>query len=86
MKTNRHEFSCFVLAFIRVHLRTKGVLMMDKSTGCHCFQISPIRIPQLKCRALVPVRVDGTVVSAWLYVVRDRWTGGFKELTGGIWR
>jgi len=26
------------------------------------------------------------VLPAWLYVVGDRWTGSFKELTGGIWR
>lgn len=37
-------------------------------------------------RVLVPVQVNGTVLPTWLYVVGDRWTGSFKELTGGIWR
>lgn len=42
--------------------------------------------PCLYRRVLVPVRTNGTVLPAWLYVVGDRWTGRFKELTGGIWR
>jgi gamma-glutamylcyclotransferase (GGCT)/AIG2-like uncharacterized protein YtfP len=42
--------------------------------------------PCLYRRVLVPVRTNGTVLPAWLYVVGDRWTGGCKELTGGIWR
>jgi len=42
--------------------------------------------PCLYRRVLVPVRVNGTVLPTWLYVVGDRWTGRFKELTGGIWR
>ena len=37
-------------------------------------------------RVLVPVRTNGVELPAWLYVVGDRWTGGCKELTGGIWR
>lgn len=37
-------------------------------------------------RVLVPVRANGTGLPAWLYVVGDRLTGSFKELTGGIWR
>ena len=42
--------------------------------------------PCLYCRVLVPIRTNGTVLPAWLYVVGDRWTGSFKELTAGIWR
>jgi len=42
--------------------------------------------PCLYRRVLVPVRVNETVLSAWLYVVGNRWAGGCKELTGGIWR
>lgn len=42
--------------------------------------------PCLYRRVLVPVQVNGGEFSAWLYVVGDRWTGSFKELTGGIWR
>ncbi|MCP9443515.1 MAG: gamma-glutamylcyclotransferase [Nitrospira sp.] len=37
-------------------------------------------------RVLVPLRTKETVLSAWLYMVGDRWTGGCKELTAGIWR
>ena len=37
-------------------------------------------------RVLVTVRTDGAELPVWLYVVGDRWTGSFKELTGGIWR
>lgn len=42
--------------------------------------------PCLYRRVLVPVRANGTGLPAWLYAVGDRWTGSFKELTGGIWR
>jgi len=42
--------------------------------------------PCLYRRVLVPVRIKGTVLPTWLYVVGDRWTGSFKELTAGIWR
>jgi len=42
--------------------------------------------PCLYHRVLVPVRINGTVLPTWLYVVGDRWTGSVKELTGGIWR
>ena len=42
--------------------------------------------PCLYRRVLVPVRINGTVLPTWLYVVGDRWTGSFKELTVGIWR
>ena len=42
--------------------------------------------PCLYRRVLVPVRINGTVLPTWLYVVGDRWTGSVKELTGGIWR
>jgi hypothetical protein len=42
--------------------------------------------PCLYRRVLVPIRTKGTVLPALLYVVRDRWTGDGKELTGGIWR
>jgi gamma-glutamylcyclotransferase (GGCT)/AIG2-like uncharacterized protein YtfP len=41
--------------------------------------------PCLYRRVLVPVRANRTELAAWLYVVGDRWTGGCKELTGGIW-
>jgi DNA invertase Pin-like site-specific DNA recombinase len=34
----------------------------------------------------VPVRTNGTVLPAWLYAVGDRWTGVFREPTGGIRR
>jgi hypothetical protein len=37
-------------------------------------------------RVLVSVQANGIVLPAWLYVVGDRRTGSFKELTGGIWR
>jgi len=42
--------------------------------------------PCLYRRVLVPVRVNGGEFPAWLYVVEDRWTGGFKELSDGVWR
>ena len=42
--------------------------------------------PCLYRRVLVPIRTNGTVLPAWLYVVGDHWTGSFKELTAGIWR
>ncbi|MDY0295901.1 MAG: gamma-glutamylcyclotransferase family protein [Acidobacteriota bacterium] len=42
--------------------------------------------PCLYRRVLVPIRTNGTVLPAWLYVVGDPWTGSFKELTAGIWR
>ena len=42
--------------------------------------------PCLYRRVLVPIRTNRTVLSAWLYVAGDRWTGACKELTGGIWR
>lgn len=42
--------------------------------------------PCLYRRVLVPVRTNGAELPAWLYVAGDRWTGRFKELTGGIWR
>jgi len=42
--------------------------------------------PCLYRRVMVPIRTNGTVLPAWLYVVGDRWTGSFKELTAGIWR
>ncbi|MEP0765511.1 MAG: gamma-glutamylcyclotransferase [Fimbriimonadia bacterium] len=42
--------------------------------------------PCLYRRVLVPVRTKETVLQTWLYVVGDRWTGGFKDLSGGIWR
>jgi len=42
--------------------------------------------PCLYRRVLVPVQVKKSVLPAWLYVVGDRWTGTFKELTAGIWR
>ena len=42
--------------------------------------------PCLYRRVLIPVRANGTMLPAWLYVVGDRWTGSFKELSGGIWR
>ena len=42
--------------------------------------------PCLYRRVLVPVRTKGVDFLAWLYVVGDRWTGGLKELSSGIWR
>ena len=42
--------------------------------------------PCLYRRVLVPVRVNGGEFPAWLYVVEDRWTGGFKKLSDGVWR
>ncbi len=42
--------------------------------------------PCLYRRVLVPVRTNGTEFPGWLYVTGDRWTGSYKELTGGIWR
>ena len=42
--------------------------------------------PCLYRRVLIPVRANGTLLPAWFYAVGDRWTGSFKELTGGIWR
>ena len=42
--------------------------------------------PCLYRRVLVPVRANGTGLPVWLYAMGDRWTGSFKELTGGIWR
>ena len=42
--------------------------------------------PCLYRRVLVPVRAKGAEHPAWLYVVGDRWTGGCKKLTCGIWR
>jgi len=42
--------------------------------------------PCLYRRVLIPVRANGTMLPAWLYAVGDRWTGSFKELSGGIWR
>ena len=42
--------------------------------------------PCLYRRVLVPVRVNGGEFSAWLYVVGDRLTGSFRELSGGVWR
>ena len=42
--------------------------------------------PCLYRRVLVPIRTNGTGLPVWLYAMGDRWTGSFKELTGGIWR
>jgi hypothetical protein len=42
--------------------------------------------PCLYRRVLVPVRINGTVLPIWLYVVGDRWTGSRKEISGGVWR
>ena len=42
--------------------------------------------PCLYCCVLVPVRTSGAELPVWLYAMGDRWTGSFKELTGGIWR
>lgn len=42
--------------------------------------------PCLYRRVLVPVRINGTGLPAWLYMMGDRWTGACKELTAGIWR
>lgn len=42
--------------------------------------------PSLYRRVLVPIRSHQAVSPVWLYVVGDRWSGGFKELIGGIWR
>jgi len=37
-------------------------------------------------RVLVPVCIDGRVLSAWLYVGGTRREGTFKELPDGFWR
>jgi len=42
--------------------------------------------PCLYRRVLVPVQINATVLPAWVYVVGDRWTGSFKELSDGVWR
>lgn len=42
--------------------------------------------PCLYRRVLIPARIKGAMLPAWLYVVGDRWTGGIKELSGGVWR
>jgi hypothetical protein len=42
--------------------------------------------PCLYRRVLVPVRINGTVLPTWLYMVGDRWTGSRKEISGGVWR
>jgi gamma-glutamylcyclotransferase (GGCT)/AIG2-like uncharacterized protein YtfP len=42
--------------------------------------------PCLYRRVLVPIRVNRGVLPAWLYVVENRWTGGCKEISGGVWR
>lgn len=42
--------------------------------------------PCLYRRVLIPVRANATGLPAWLYVVGDRWAGGCKELTDGVWR
>jgi len=31
-------------------------------------------------------QAHGTVLPVWFYVSGDRWTGGFKKLSGGVWR
>jgi len=41
--------------------------------------------PCLYRRVLVPVRTKGAELPAWLYVAGDRWTGSFRELSGGVW-
>ncbi|MBI5846185.1 MAG: gamma-glutamylcyclotransferase [Deltaproteobacteria bacterium] len=41
--------------------------------------------PCLYCRVLVPVRVNGAMLPAWLYVGENRWISSFKELLGGVW-
>jgi len=42
--------------------------------------------PCLYRLVLVSAQANGTELPDWLYVVRDRWAEGCKELTGGIWR
>jgi len=42
--------------------------------------------PCLYRRVIVLVQAGGAVIPAWLYVVGDRLTGGFRELSGGVWR
>jgi hypothetical protein len=42
--------------------------------------------PSLYKRVLVPVCIDGRLLSAWLYVGDSRLTGKFKELPDGVWR
>jgi len=42
--------------------------------------------PCLYRRVLVSAQANGAELPVWLYVVGDRWTGGFKYLSGGIWR
>jgi len=42
--------------------------------------------PCLYRRVIVLIQAGGAVIPAWLYVVGDRWTGGLKELSSGIWR
>jgi len=42
--------------------------------------------PCLYRRVLVSAQAHGTVLPAWLYVVGDRLTGSFRELSGGVWR
>jgi len=42
--------------------------------------------PCLYRRVIVLVQASGAVIPAWLYVVGDRLTGGFRELSGGVCR
>lgn len=42
--------------------------------------------PSLYRRVLVPVCAGKELIPAWLYVVGDHCTGGFRELSDGIWR
>jgi hypothetical protein len=42
--------------------------------------------PFFQTGVLVPVRINGTVLPTWLYMVGDRWTGSRKEISGGVWR
>ncbi|MDY7018245.1 MAG: hypothetical protein SVK44_08550 [Nitrospirota bacterium] len=42
-------------------------------------------VPAPYRRVLASPQAHGIVLTDWLYVVGNRWTGGCKQLTGGIW-
>jgi len=42
--------------------------------------------PCLYRRVLVSALACGIVLPVWLYVVGDRWTGGLRKVSSGVWR
>ena len=66
-----------ILTFVDPETRIPAIDRLEGfHPGGHC----------LYRRVLVSAQANGTERPVWLYVTGDRWTGSYKELTGGIWR